>query len=257
MSSTTIVKSFSILSRRADCSSSGSTLEVRRIRPQISASVSPERLAYTTESILPSVSERKLSSSAGSDREVLASQQMFRFLSINSIAVGHNRNFSSSSSILMSVRVVARRRACSRARRKRGCAAHWVVTILNCWLSVRSRLPGYSLQKAFTTLCRVVTPSGSTFRMGQCLRASSTYVRCVEPLRSISTVDTMKRTQGGSSVGSQCRPPSGAPSFFSLCMPSMMITMRAGECFLAAASRKRFRLQRNSTSVSGTFISLS
>mmetsp|Transcript_26938 Transcript_26938/g.60384 ORF Transcript_26938/g.60384 Transcript_26938/m.60384 type:complete len:253 (-) Transcript_26938:476-1234(-) len=252
MSSTTIVKSFSILSRRADCSSSGSTLEVRRIRPQISASVSPERLAYTTESILPSVSERKLSSNDGSSW-----QHTLRFLSISSMAVGQGRNFSNSSSIPMSVSAFARRRACSSARRNSGCAANWVVTILNCWLSVRSRLSGYRLQKAVMIWCRVVTPSGSTFRMGQCLRASSTYVRCVEPLRSISTVDTMKRTQGGSSVGSQCRPPSGAPSFFSLCMPSMMITMRAGECFLAAASRKRFRLQRNSTSVSGTFISLS
>ena len=66
-----------------------------------------------------------------------------------------------------------------------------------------SRLPALILMNALITLWRIVTPRGSMRRIGQCRRANSTNVRCVDPLRSTSIVDTMKRTQGGSSVGNQ------------------------------------------------------
>jgi hypothetical protein len=63
---------------------------------------------------------------------------------------------------------------------------------------------------------------------------------------------TMKRTPGGSSVGSQCSAPAGMPSPFRAKMPSMTTTMRAGVYFLAAAARKRLSDQISLSSEAGT-----
>ena len=230
---------------------------------QISSYLRPFREMCTIENILPRISAY-LGPPALCGPEI-SSQQMLSCFSMSSWAVLQLRKVSSSWSMGMAVSVAVARRACRSDRRYMGCDVAGAVTILNCCesLSCSMSLPSaVSDTNDWITLCRVGTLKGSIRSNGHCRRANSTNVRCCgkspmsfDGARSNSTDDTKNRTHGGSSVGSQWSAPSGAPSALSLLIPSMMMIIRAGECFFAAAAKKRFKLHRNSSSDSGTFIS--